>query len=389
MRKITILGSTGSVGTQALDVAAALGCEVTALSASSNITLLETQIRRFHPRLCAVLDEKRARELSLRVADTPTKIISGADSITQAAAYGDSDTVINAVSGIAGLRPTLAVIAAKKTLALANKESLVTAGELVMAQAQRMNVKLVPVDSEHSAIAQCLAGSRRRDMRKILLTCSGGPFFGHKREQLEDIAPETALRHPTWKMGAKITIDSATLMNKGFEVIEAAHLFAIKPDELRDMIEVIVHRESIVHSMVEFRDGTVIAQLSTPDMRLPVMYALTGADRADAVVAPLDFRRLSKLTFDTPDNATFFPLEAAYKAYELGGAVPCALNGANEAAVELYLGGKIKFTDILDIAWASVEHFSAYGGNLASLAEVEKTDAEAREFAYSYKTETK
>lgn len=380
MRKITILGSTGSVGTQALETAQALGCTVTAIAAASNIMLLEDQIRRFRPELCGVTDEKAARELALRIADTPTKVISGAQSAAEAAAYGDTDTVINAVSGIAGLRPTLAAIESKKTLALANKESLVTAGELVMGLARDSGVEILPVDSEHSAIAQCLRGNRREDMRRILLTCSGGPFYGLTRDKLSNMPAETALRHPTWKMGAKITIDSATLMNKGFEVIEAAQLFGVGACEVRDKIEVVVHRESIIHSMVEFCDGSVIAQLSSPDMRLPVMYALCGERRGESVIKPLDFKKLSSLSFGEADTETFLPLEAAYAAYEAGGTIPCALNGANEAAVEMYLAGKIGFTDILDIAVETVSHFNGYKTLTQTLENVEKTDAEAREF---------
>ena len=293
-----MLGSTGSVGRQALDVCRHRNIKVTALSAGSNISLLEKQIREFSPGLCAVADGRAAADLAVRVADTGTRIISGKNSAEVIASEADADTVLNSVSGIAGLRPTLAAIRAGKRLALANKESLVTYGKVVMAEAERRGVMILPVDSEHSAVFQCLSGQK---IKKIILTASGGPFFGKKREELARITPADALAHPTWSMGNRITIDSATLMNKGFEVIEAVMLFGVAPEQ----VGVVVHRESIIHSMVEYTDNAVIAQMGAPDMRLCVQYALTYPERYDSPVAELDLVKLSRLTFAEPDGEAF------------------------------------------------------------------------------------
>jgi len=367
-----VLGSTGSVGRQALDVCRHRNIKVTALSAGSNISLLEEQIREFSPGLCAVADERAAADLAVRVADTGTRIISGKNSAEVIASEADADTVLNSVSGIAGLRPTLAAIRAGKNLALANKESLVTYGKVVMAEAERRGVMILPVDSEHSAVFQCLSGQK---IKKIILTASGGPFFGKKREELARITPADALAHPTWSMGNRITIDSATLMNKGFEVIEAVMLFGVAPEQ----VGVVVHRESIIHSMVEYTDNAVIAQMGAPDMRLCVQYALTYPERYDSPVAELDLVKLSRLTFAEPDGEAFPLLPLAYRAVKRGGVVPAVMNGADEAAVAMFLDGRISFTDISDIVSAVTEN--APEVECPTLEDIEAADREARRMA--------
>lgn len=367
-----MLGSTGSVGRQALDVCRHRNIKVTALSAGSNISLLEEQIREFSPGLCAVADERAAADLAVRVADTGTRIISGKNSAEVIASEADADTVLNSVSGIAGLRPTLAAIRAGKRLALANKESLVTYGKVVMAEAERRGVMILPVDSEHSAVFQCLSGQK---IKKIILTASGGPFFGKKREELARITPADALAHPTWSMGNRITIDSATLMNKGFEVIEAVMLFGVAPEQ----VDVAVHRESIIHSMVEYTDNAVIAQMGAPDMRLCVQYALTYPERYDSPVAELDLVKLSRLTFAEPDGEAFPLLPLAYRAVKRGGVVPAVMNGADEAAVAMFLDGRISFTDISDIVSAVTEN--APEVECPTLEDIEAADREARRMA--------
>ncbi|MBR4292224.1 MAG: 1-deoxy-D-xylulose-5-phosphate reductoisomerase [Clostridia bacterium] len=339
---ITVLGSTGSVGTQTLDVVSMTGTRVFGISANSSVNTLEQQIRRFDPVYCAVSDEKAARELKTRVADTSVKIIAGDDASSELASLDGCDMVFNSLSGFAGLSPTLAAIDAKKDVALSNKETIVTAGEIVMPRAAEKGVKIIPVDSEHSAIFQCLNGKRAD---KLILTASGGPFFGQKRDELKKVTAADALRHPTWKMGKKITVDCATLMNKGMEVIEAARLF----DMPADKIEVVVHRESIIHSMVEFSDSAVIAQLSVPDMRLCVAYALSYPERAEVPLKRLDFSTLSKLTFAKPDTESFSLLALAYYALEQGGVCPTVMNAANEIAVDAFLHDRIGFTDIFDV----------------------------------------
>lgn len=367
--KAAILGSTGSVGRQALDVCRHRNIKVSALSAGSNISLLEAQIREFSPSLCAVADEKAAADLAVRIADTETRIISGKNSAEQLARETDADTVLNSVSGIAGLRPTLATIRAGKKLALANKESLVTYGNTVMSEAEKMGVSILPVDSEHSAVFQCLSG---QTIKKIILTASGGPFFGKKKDELSRITPADALAHPTWNMGNRITVDSATLMNKGFEVIEAVILFGVRPDQ----VEVLVHRESIIHSMVEYTDNAVIAQLGTPDMRLCVQYALTYPERYDSPIAELDFVKLSKLTFAEPDVESFPLLPLAFAAVKRGGVVPAVMNGADETAVTMFLDGMIPFTGISDIV-SEVTLTSPDIPN-PTLDDIENADLEAR-----------
>lgn len=344
-RKITVLGSTGSVGRQTMEVAAFHHLTLDGIAAHGNIRLLEEQIRRFSPRYCAVADEAAASELRVRVADTPVEILSGPDSAVQLAAITDAELVFNSLSGFAGLRPTLAAIESGHDVALSNKETMVTAGELVNAAAQARGVSIHPVDSEHCAIAQCLGGKRAE---RLLLTASGGPFFGYTPAQLRSVRKEDALRHPNWSMGAKITIDSATMMNKGLEVIEAARLFGMDADR----IDVVIHRESIVHSMVEFADHAVLAQLSVPDMRLCIQYALTGEAREAGLTPRLSLPEIGKLTFFAPDMEAFPLLALAYRALRMGGIAPTVLNGVNEVAVALFLEDKIGFADIaaLDIA---------------------------------------
>ncbi|HHW45877.1 MAG TPA: 1-deoxy-D-xylulose-5-phosphate reductoisomerase [Clostridiales bacterium] len=371
-KKISILGSTGSIGTQALDVVRRHGFKVTALAANKNIKLLESQAREFKPAIVAVMDEAAARDLKIRLADTNIKVVSGAEGVCDAAAFSDCDIVLNSIVGISGLRPTMAAIDAGKTIALANKETLVAGGDLVMSSASARNVKILPVDSEHSAIFQCLQGGSKF-LKKIILTASGGPFFGKTKQELANVLPADALKHPNWSMGAKITIDSATLMNKGLEVIEAVHLFGVGPDD----IEIVIHRESIIHSCVEFKDGSVIAQLGLPDMKIPIQYALTYPDRYECPGERLSLTDIGKLTFYQPDFETFQCLAHCIRAIKAGGLKPAAANGANEQAVELFLKGKIKFTDIPDFVGRAVDnqsHIESF-----SLEDVFRADRMARE----------
>ena len=343
MKSLIILGSTGSIGTQALEICRRDGYKVTALAAGSNIDLLEKQAREFAPLAVAVFDEQKAKELKIKLSDTDIKVLSGVDGVCEIA-QGKGEIVLNAIVGIAGLRPTLKAIEAGKTIALANKETLVTGGELVNRAAKEKGVKILPVDSEHSAIFQSLQGAPKGSLKKILLTASGGPFFNKTRKDLEKVTVAEALNHPNWSMGAKITIDSATLMNKGLEVIEAVHLFGLPASE----IEVLVHRQSIVHSGVELSDGAVIAQLGTPDMKLPIQYALTYPERSEFAFEKLDLFKVGTLTFEKPDTDTFRCLPLCVKAINEGGLAPTAVNGANEEAVRLFLEGKIKFLQIAE-----------------------------------------
>ncbi len=346
VKNLSILGSTGSIGTQTLDVARTLKIGVTAIAANRNIKLLEEQAREFSPKLVAVADENAARELKISLADTSCKVISGREGILAAAEEETADTVMSSLVGMAGIEPTLRAIAAGKDIALANKETLVCAGESVMSAARERGVKIIPVDSEHSAIFQSLLSSNypERELRRIILTASGGPFYGKKREELSSVTVADALNHPNWSMGAKVTIDSASLMNKGLEFIEAMWLFGLKPDN----IEIVVHRESIIHSMVEFCDGAVIAQLGTPDMRTPISLALTYPERKDFGGKYLDFTTLKSLSFGLPDTETFRCLALALAAARRGGTAGAVLNGANEAAVDLFLKSKIKFMEIAE-----------------------------------------
>lgn len=345
MKNLIILGSTGSIGTQALDIVRANPNKytVTALAAGSNVELIEKQAREFKPQVVALFSKDVAADLKVRLADTNIKVLSGSDGVCETAA-GNGDMVLNAIVGIAGLRPTLAAIDAGKTIALANKETLVTGGEIVNRRLKKKGVTLLPVDSEHSAIFQSLQGAPKGSLKKILLTASGGPFFSKTREELQNVTVKDALNHPNWSMGAKITIDSASLMNKGLEVIEAVHLFGVPASQ----IEVLVHRQSILHSAVELSDGAVIAQLGTPDMKLPIQYALTYPER-DMCFEQLDLFKIGSLTFERPDCDTFRLLPLCIEAINRGGLYPTAINGANEESVKLFLEGKIKFLQIAEL----------------------------------------
>ena len=377
MKNMSILGSTGSIGTQALDVARLRDFSVRALTSNSNIDLLENQIREFKPEFAAVCDEKAARELKIKVADTSTVILSGQDGVCEAANV-DVDKVLNSIVGIAGLKPTLAAIDAGNDIALANKETLVAGGELVKKKAAEKKVRIYPVDSEHSAIFQSLQGSPgKKSVKRLILTASGGPFFGKTRDELKDVTVEQALKHPNWTMGAKITIDSATMMNKGLELIEAAWLF----DMPADKIDILVHRQSVVHSMVEFVDNSVIAQLGVPDMRVPIQYALTYPDRYESPAAQLRLEDWKNLTFEEPDYNTFTCIGLCKQAITKGGIYPAAANAANEAANELFRQGKIGFLDIADMVSYALEN-TAFS-DCDSLEKILFVDSESRKMVYS------
>lgn len=351
-KTIAILGSTGSIGTQTLEVVRENGdIQVAALSAGSNIVLLEQQIREFGPQLAAVWDEKKAKELRIRVADLDVKVVSGMEGLLELAALPQVDILVTAIVGMIGIRPTMAAIEAGKDIALANKETLVTAGHLIMPLAKKHGVKILPVDSEHSAIFQAIRGSERKEIHKLLITASGGPFRGRKREELVNVQVEDALKHPNWAMGRKITIDSATLVNKGLEVMEAKWLFDVDLDH----IQVVVQPKSIIHSMVEFVDGAVLAQLGTPDMKLPIQYALYYPERRYLPGERLDFSVLSEIAFEKPDTKTFLGLPLAIQASRLGGSMPTVFNAANERAVAKFLNRKIGFLDIYRIIGEAME----------------------------------
>lgn len=352
MKGIALLGSTGSIGTQSLDVCRMHGYRVVCLTANRRVDLMETQIREFRPDLVSMMDPVAADDLRTRVADTGTKVLSGMDGLIECATYSGADTVLNAVVGMVGLQPTLAAIQAKKTLALANKETLVAGGHLVTNTAKAYGVDILPVDSEHSAIFQCLQGSPEKGaVKKLILTASGGPFFGKTLAELENVTAADALKHPNWDMGAKITIDSATMMNKGLEFIEAKWLF----DMPIDAIDIVVHRESVVHSAIAYQDNSVIAQLGVPDMRIPIQYALTYPQRLPSPVQELSLVDYGKLTFYAPDYDTFRCINVCKDAITAGGLRPAAANGANEESVRLFLNGKIKFTDIAVLNRAAME----------------------------------
>lgn len=357
MKKLSLLGSTGSIGTQTLQVVRNLQAQgeeiqVVALAARSSVALLEEQAREFHPQVVAVFDEKAALSLRESLADTEIQVLSGMEGLCQAAAWETADTTLNSVVGMVGLQPTLAAVRSKKTLALANKETLVAGGAMVMEEVRRNGVDLLPVDSEHSAIFQCLQGCPGKDaLKKLILTASGGPFFGKTRKELEGVTREQALRHPNWDMGAKITIDSATMMNKGLEVIEASWLFGVPEDK----IDVVVHRESIIHSMIQYQDNAVMAQLGLPDMAVPIQYALTYPRRMPSPAGELNLWELQKLTFYPPDGEAFPCLELCREALRRGGLVPAAANGANEQAVALFLQGKIGFLEIPKLVEAAMD----------------------------------
>ncbi len=376
--RISILGSTGSIGTQALKVCEALGLTPAALTAYHSAAALERQARRWRPAYAACVDEAAARDLKVRLHDTDIRVGGGEEALCEAASM-EGCAVLNAVVGMAGLPATLRALEAGHTVALANKETLVAAGELVMRTAEEHRAALLPVDSEHSAIFQCLQGNDKKALRRILLTASGGPFYGRSREELRNVTPADALCHPNWTMGAKITIDSATLMNKGLEFIEAMWLFGVSPEQ----IEVLVHRQSVVHSAVEYGDGSVIAQLGVPDMALPIQYALTYPERAaTGLVQAVDLFSVGTLTFAPPDEETFGCLGLAKAAAARGGLAPCVLNAANEAAVALFLLEKIGFLDIEALVAAALENVPA--GSYSALSEVLETERAARDFVQSY-----
>ena len=381
---IGVLGSTGSVGVQALDVVRAHNIKLDCISANRDVKKAEAQIREFHPRAAAMADENAAKELASLVSDTDTKIYSGADGILEMIYDSKADTIVNAILGIAGLRPTVAIIKSKKRCALSNKESLVIAGKTVMSLAKENNVEIIPVDSEHSAIFQCIGTQNKKSIKKILLTASGGPFYNYSKEQLLSVTKRDALAHPTWKMGAKITVDSASLMNKGFEVIEAMHLFDVKVSQ----IEVVVHRESIIHSMVEYIDNTVIAQMAAPDMSLCVQYAITYPHRTISVTDELDFSKMSSLTFGKPDTDTFPLLDLAFRAADSMSPAPCAMNGANEVAVAAFLDDKISFKTMVDsVIYSTEKHMSIPEINdIDTLFEIDK---QARAYTLEYITKAR
>lgn len=372
-KTISLLGSTGSIGRQTLEVAAQLGLRVAALTANSSIELLERQTRQFLPRLVALYDPVAADAFRERVRDLDVAVASGMEGLLEAASLAEADTVVTAVVGMVGLRPTLAAIESGKRIALANKETLVCAGELVMDAADRYGGSIIPVDSEHSAIFQCLRGCQEpREVKRLLLTCSGGPFYGKKAEELEGMTREDALRHPNWNMGAKITVDCATLMNKGLEVIEAMRLYRLPLEQ----VDVVIHRQSIVHSMVEYRDGAVLAQLGTPDMRLPIRYAFTYPNRGENPAEPLDLLACPPLTFAAPDRKAFACFALAEDAARQGGTACAILNGANEVAVGLFLAGKIGFNDIARLVKKARESVPVVYH--PGLADILKADADAR-----------
>lgn len=357
---LSILGSTGSIGKQSLDVCRKCGYGVKALTAFSSVDEIEKQAREFKPEKVALVDEKAAADLKIKLADTDIKVLGGMDGVCECAEIQSADTVLNSVVGMAGLKPTLIAIYAGKKIALANKETLVAGGQLVMSEAKKHSVEILPVDSEHSAIFQCLQGKpTNKALKKIILTASGGPFFGKTADELRDVTVEKALKHPNWSMGAKITIDSATMMNKGLELIEAVWLFSVKPDD----VDIVVHRESIVHSAVEYDDNSVIAQLGLPDMRIPIQYALTYPERFESPVGELSLSQIGKLTFFEPDYETFRCINLCRKAINMGGLYPAAVNSANEQANLMFRQGKIGFLDIADKVEAVLEktpHYDNY-----------------------------
>ena len=375
MKKIAILGSTGSIGTQTLEIVRTNGdLEVTALAAGNNIDLLEQQIREFRPKLAAVWKEERAAELKSRVRDMDIEIVSGMDGLLSVAAVPESEILVTAIVGMIGILPTIEAIKAGKDIALAYKETLVTAGHIIMPLAKERGVSILPVDSEHSAIFQSLQGGQRKALHKILLTASGGPFRGKKREELKNIQVEDALKHPNWEMGRKITIDSSTMVNKGLEVIEAKWLFGVTVDQ----IQVVVQPQSIIHSMVEYEDGAVIAQLGTPDMKLPIQYALYYPERRYLPGGRLDFAALQQITFEKPDMDTFYGLKLAYEAGRRGGSLPTVLNAANERAVAMFLDRKIGYLQIPEIIQACMENHKNIEN--PTVEEILKTEQETYQF---------
>ena len=378
MKHVAIIGSTGSIGTQTLEIARwNQDIKICALSAGSNIDLLEKQAREFQPEIVGLWDEKLAKELKDRLKDMDIRVVSGMDGLIEIAEYETSDILVTAIVGMIGIRPTVAAIKAGKDIALANKETLVTAGHIIMPLAKEKGVSILPVDSEHSAIFQSLQGNTHDAIEKILLTASGGPFRGKDREFLKHVKLEDALKHPNWSMGRKITIDSATMVNKGLEVIEAKWLFDVEPEN----IQVVIQPQSIIHSMVEYKDGAVIAQLGTPDMKLPIQYALFYPERRYMPGDRLDFTKLSSIVIETPDMDTFLGLRYAYEAIGIGGSMPTVFNAANEYAVKQFLDKKIDFLDIYDIIRASMDHHKLIEN--PDIDEILATEQEVYEFIES------
>lgn len=374
-KSISILGSTGSIGTQTLEVCEEQSIKVRAISANKNIALLETQVRKYNPDFVAVYDKKAAKILKQSISDTNTKVLAGMEGLCEISTLSEIDIVLTAVSGMIGLEPTLAAIKSGKAIALANKETLVAGGDLVINEAKKNNVEILPVDSEHSAIFQCMGGKKNSPfLEKLILTASGGPFFGKTKAELENVTLQDALNHPSWSMGAKITIDSATMMNKGFEIIEACHLFDLPEDK----IDVVIHRESIVHSMIEYVDGSVIAQMGVPTMKTPIQYALTYPERLNSSNKKLNLAKIKNLSFFEPDSKTFEAMDICRNAVKLGGSAPLTINAANEAAVNLFLNGRIKFLEIIELVKSAMKKFQPQ--KVSSLSEISEKDKSVREF---------
>ncbi len=380
IKRIGVLGSTGSIGTQTLEIVRNnKDLQITALAAGTSVILMEQQIREFLPQLAVMWTEEAARDLKERVADLPVKVLCGMDGLLTLAAMEDMDILVTAIVGMIGIRPTIAAISAGKTIALANKETLVTAGHIIMPLAAEKKVPILPVDSEHSAIFQSMNGENRKRVSKILLTASGGPFRGKKREELADITVEDALKHPNWSMGRKITVDSSTLVNKGLEVIEAKWLFNVEPEN----IQVVVQPQSVIHSMVEYEDGGIMAQLGTPDMKLPIQYALFYPDRRPLPGKRLDFYEMKSITFEKPDTDTFLGLPLAYRAIHAGGSMPTVFNAANERAVALFLDKKIRFLTIYDLIQGAMENHKVVEN--PSVEQILEAEAEAHAFVESHR----
>ena len=374
---LSILGSTGSIGTQALDVARKLNLNICALTAYSNIDILEQQVREFKPSLAVVFSQEKAEEFKTKIADTDTQVLCGMDGLIEASVISSADMVLNSLVGMVGLTPTLSALNTGKDVALANKETLVAGGSLVMDAVKRNNVHMYPVDSEHSAIFQCLQGmNNKKELKKLILTASGGPFFGKTENDRKDVTVKEALNHPNWSMGAKITIDSATMMNKGLEIIEASWLF----DMPEDKIDVVVHRESIVHSMIQFVDNSVIAQLGLPDMRIPIQYAITYPNRFESPVDELDLTEITNLSFCKPDYKTFKCLKSCKEAINMGGTAPAIANGANEVANKLFRDGKIKFLEIGDLVYEALHNVKK--NEIKRVEDVLNADKSARQYVY-------